>query len=136
MPGGASFTRAPTPSGHFGGHRDDVVLARNHQERGARERRVGVLADDAAQRLAAVAALDDRGDDALADAGRPAALVDDEDPRAFARVAGDRRRVQRLQPAQVDDAYLPAVRGLDAARRLIGTPLPNVKTTRSVASGK
>ena len=57
MPGGASFTRAPTPSGHFGGHRDDVVLARNHQERGARERRVGVLADDAATMLRTLAAL-------------------------------------------------------------------------------
>ena len=42
--------------------------------------------------------------------------------------------VQRLQPAQVDHAHLPAVRSLRsarAARRLIGTPLPKLKITRS-----
>ena len=53
-------TRLLTSRGH------DVRIGRDHQERGARQRRVGVRADDAAQRLGALPRLDHRRAHALA----------------------------------------------------------------------
>ena len=88
--------------------RDDVLFARDHQERRTRQWRVGVDTHHPPERSRPVAALDHGGDHALAHARAVAALVDDQDPL-------------RVLCLFADEGFASIAR---AARRLIGTPLP------------
>ena len=85
-----------------------------------------------------MAAFDDCSDHAFADARTAAAFVEHHDAVAVAGVFCNGCGIQRLQPAQIDDAGLLAGLRCDRLWRCAvrtATPLPKVTISRSVASG-
>src|SRR3546814_1448066 len=97
----------------------DATLFRSRR---ACKRRERVRSDHAPERPRAVAALHERGDDALAHAGAAPALVDDQHAPRARRLLADEGDVERHQPAQVDPAYLPAMLAFDRLRPATANP--------------